>query len=125
MKNIKLKKLFDKVSKDDKKWKELDDGTKQLVRAYNFSKTNENNIVDDVIINEVIWDNEKADFVKALVKYDVKELVFASTWSSAIELIVYLVDAGWEVEGTIVYKIEKGLFGNQDREYKGLKMVRR
>ena len=125
MKNIKLKKLFDEVKSNDEKWEELNKGTKQLVRAYNFTTVNEDNIVDEIIIDDIIWDNERADFVKALVKYDVKELIFASTWSSAIELLTYLIDAGWKVEGTVIYKIEKGLFGNKDKEYKGLKLIRK
>jgi hypothetical protein len=123
--NKKLERIFDKVKDNDEEWNKLNDGEKKLVRFWNFSRQDEKSLTGEIIIDDILWDYELEDFVKALNKYEVNSLVFASTWSSAIVVLMYLLDNGWETKGTIVYKIEKGLFGNKDKEVKGIKLIRK
>lgn len=121
----KLEKLFYKVEKNDEEWDKLNEGEKKLVRFWNFSRGEDRNITNNIILDEIVWDTEMEEFVKALNDYEVDRLIFASTWSSAIELLMYLLDNGWETKGTIVYRIEKGLFGEKDKEVKGIKLIRK
>lgn len=119
MKNEKLEKLI-KEYESEEKFKQLDNGMKNLLHTYYCSK-NANNIAGMLIINDIIWDNELESFVKGLKENDVKELVFASTWSSAIQVLMYLIENGYQVAGTIEYYKDEFLGKTEIR--KGIKLV--
>lgn len=121
----KLEKLFYKVEKNDEEWKKLNEGEKKLVRFWNFSRGEDRNITNNIILDEIVWDTEMEDFIKALDDYEVDRLIFASSWSGAIELLMCLLDNGWETKGTIVYRKEKIIGKNEYREVKGIKLIRK
>lgn len=121
----KLEKLFYKVEKNDEEWNKLNEGEKKLVRFWNFSRGEDRNITNNIIVDDIVWDKEMEDFVKALNDYEVDRMIFASTWSSAIELLMYLLDNGWTTAGTIVYRKEKIIGKDEYREIKGIKLIRK
>lgn len=121
----KLEKLFYKVEKNDEEWNKLNEGEKKLVRFWNFSRGEDRNITNNIIVDDIVWDKEMKDFVKALNDYEVDRMIFASTWSSAIELLMYLLDNGWTTAGTIVYRKEKIIGKDEYREIKGIKLIRK
>lgn len=120
MKNEKLEKMLIENGEGEN-YKALEDGMKRLLRFYYLSK-DEKNLSKMLVVDDIIWDNELEGFVKALKEYDVKELVFASTWSSAINVMMYLLDNGYTTDGTIVYEEGKAIFGDK-YEKKGIKLV--
>lgn len=119
MKNEKLEKMLIENGEGEK-YKALEDGMKRLLRFYYLSK-DEKNLSKMLIVNDIIWDNELEDFTKALKEYNVKELVFSSTWSSAIEAMMYLLDNGYTTDGTIVYE-KNNWFGKEEIK-KGIKLI--
>lgn len=120
MKNERLEKMLIENGEGEN-WKALEDGMKRLLRFYYLSK-DEKNIAKMLIVDDIIWDNELEGFAKALKEYGVKELVFASTWSSAINVLMYLLDNGYTTDGTIEYEEGKEIFGSKYIK-KGIKLV--
>lgn len=125
MNNKIIEKIFNKVKDNDVEWNKLNEGEKQLIRFWNFSRGEDRNITNNIILDDIVWDKEMEDFVKALNDYEVDRLIFASTWSSAIELLMYLLDNGWETKGTIVYRKEKIIGEDGYREIKGIKLIKK
>ena len=119
MKNEKLEKDLIKYEKKEE-YQKLNRGTQNVLRFYYNSK-DKRNISGILIVDDIVWDNDFKDFVSALKSYDVNELVFGSTWSSAIELEMYLIENGYEVVGTTKY-YEDDCFGRKEIK-KGIKMV--
>lgn len=119
MKNEKLDKMLIEYE-DSEKFQQLRGGIQKLLRFYYNSK-DEKNLSKMLIVDDTVWDYEMGSFVDGLKMNDVKELVFCSTWSSSIILLMYLIENGYEVDGTIVYKKDRW-FG-EDEIKKGIKLV--
>ena len=119
MKNKMLDKMLIEYE-EPKKFQQLRGGIQKLLRFYYNSK-DEKNLSKMLIVDDIVWDTEMESFVYGLKEYGVKELVFHSTWSSSIELLMYLVDNGYQVKGTIAYKEDKWFCEKQIK--KGLKLV--
>lgn len=125
MNNSIIEKIFEEVKDNQEKWNELNEGQKKVIRFWNFSRGEDRNITNNIIVDDIVWDKEQEDFIKALDEYEVDRLIFASTWSSAIELLMYLLDNGWTTAGTIVYRKEKIIGKDEYREIKGIKLIRK
>lgn len=101
MYNEKLEKAVKKYE-DKEKWKTLKDGEKDVLNFY-YKSRGEDNLAKKIIVDDIVWDYDYEDFIKALNKYDVKELIFSSTWSNAINLLMVLMENGFTPAGTEVY----------------------
>lgn len=119
MKNEKLEKMLIENGEGEG-WKALDDGMKKVLNFYYRSK-DEKNVSKMFIVDDIIWEKELEGFVKGLKDNGVNELVFASTWSSAIEVMMYFLENGYVVDSTVIYRDEV-LFGQREIR-KGIKMV--
>ena len=89
--NVELEK-----SKNKEYWNKLNGGQKDALILAN----------NNYVLKEVIWDYNFEDFYKALKEYGIKEFIFASTWSSALELEIFLIEKGCEIAGTKVIRKE-------------------
>lgn len=120
MKNKKLDELLE-ICINEEECKKLNKGTNELLRFYYYSKelNDENNKVGALIVDDIVW--EVDEFIEALLKNDVKELVFASTWSSAIKLEMSLMENGYMPTEVVVYS-ERMCFGKKEIK-KGIKMI--
>lgn len=105
---MKTIKDLEKFIKNDDVFKKLNDGEKKLVRFYNWTKNKTNQIIDTdiIVIDDIVWESEYKEFGEALKKYNVNKIIFASTWSSAINLLMYLLKIGYKVETPIIYNKE-------------------
>lgn len=121
MRNEKLEKLLLEKGEGEN-WKALDDGMKRLLRTYYLSK-DEKNISNMLIVDDIIWDKELKGFVEGLKENDVNEFVFSSTWSGAIDALMYFIENGYQVDGTVIYS-EQEWFGKKEIK-KGIKLVLR
>lgn len=112
MKNIKLE--LEK-SKNQEYWDKLNDGEKYVLRLAD----------NNYVLTDVIWDYDYENFYKALKEYGVKEIIFASTWSSALKLEIFLIEKGCEIAGTKVARKEfRGYdFETKKEIYKDIKGI--
>ena len=106
-------------------FKKLNRGEQTLVQFIYWSKDKTNQLIDNdiVVIDDIVWEDDFEDFKKALKKFDVNKIIFNSTWSSSIGLLMFLMDNGFEVESTIVYSKEK-TWSDRIEIKKGIKLVR-
>lgn len=122
MYNERLEKMLEEY-KEAEKFQKLDGGTKDLLSSYYKSK-DINNISNTLVIEDIVWDYDLEDFAKALNEYNINELIVSSSWSSsAIQVIMYLVENGYEVAGTKIYN-DKKLFGDRIIR-KGLLLIKK
>ena len=121
-----LKKLYEEVRANEEKFKTLSVGEKILVRLYGevANKNRFNERITDLLVvgRDVIWDNEYDSFLYALNRFKINEFVFASTWSSSIEFLSYLIENGYRVDKTIVYEMSE--FNSNVTKSKGIKLVK-
>lgn len=99
----------------------LNDGEKTLLRCYYQSK-GEDNLSKALVINDIVWERTLEEFVKALEKYEVKEIVFASSWSSSIDTLMFLMENGYKVIKPVTYKEEEWL--NKKHIERGILLTR-
>lgn len=108
--NVELKK-----SKNQEYWDKLNEGQKDaLMLAHN-----------NYVLEGVLWDYNFEDFYKALKEYGIKEFIFASTWSSALKLEIFLIEKGCKIVGTKVIEKEfRGYdFESKKEIYKDIKGI--
>ena len=121
-----LKKLYEEVRANEEKFKTLNVGEKILVRLYGevANKNRFNERITDLLVvgRDVIWDNEYDSFLYALNRFKINEFVFASTWSSSIEFLAYLIENGYKVDKTIIYEMSE--FNSNVTKSKGIKLVK-
>lgn len=121
-----LKKLYEEVRANEEKFKTLSIGEKILVRLYGevANKNRFNERITDLLVvgRDVIWDNEYDSFLYALNRFKINEFVFASTWSSSIEFLAYLIENGYKVDKTIIYEMSE--FNSNVTKSKGIKLVK-
>lgn len=121
-----LKKLYEEIRVNEEKFKTLSGGEKILVRLYGevVNKNRFNERITDLLVvgRDVIWDNEYDSFLYALNRFKINEFIFASTWSSSIEFLAYLIENGYRVDKTIVYEMSE--FNSNVTKSKGIKLVK-
>lgn len=121
-----LKKLYEEIRVNEEKFKTLSVGEKILVRLYGevAQKNRFNERITDLLVvgRDVIWDNEYDSFLYALNRFKINEFVFASTWSSSIEFLAYLIENGYRVDKTIIYEMSE--FNSNVTKSKGIKLVK-
>lgn len=121
-----LKKLYEEIKVNEEKFKILSVGEKILVRLYGevTQKNRFNERTTDLLVigRDVIWDNEYDSFLYALNRFKITEFVFASTWSSSIEFLAYLIENGYRVDKTIIYEMSE--FNSNVTKSKGIKLVK-
>lgn len=121
-----LKKLYEEIRENEEKFKKLSVGEKILVRLYGevAQKNRFNERITDLLVigRDVIWDYEYDSFLYALNHFKINEFVFASTWSSSIEFLAYLIENGYRVDKTIVYEMSE--FNSNVTKSKGIKLVK-
>lgn len=92
MKNIKVE--LEKAKKQEY-WDKLNEGQKDALMLAN----------NNYVFTGVLWSCNE-DFYKALKEYGIKEFIFASTWSSAFKLEIFLIEKGCEIAGVKVIREE-------------------
>lgn len=118
--NNELEKLLVEYE-DVSKFKELSGGMKSLLHLY-YQAKDKSNLTNGLIIDDIVWDDYMEDFVNGLKKYKVKEIIFASTWSSAIVLLMTLIDNGYVVKDTVIYN-ESEWLGRKSIK-KGIRLIK-
>ena len=113
----------------EEEWKKMNKGEKNIFSQYRqnrYAKQSMNEYccysieTDKLYITEVIWDSEFEEVYNFLKKAGVKQIIFASSWSGALEVLNFLIDKGCKVVGNETYKIEYNWDNTQKTEKKGL-----
>ena len=123
MYNEKLEKALKKYE-DVEKFKKLKDGEKDILQLY-YKSREKSNLSKKLVIDEIVWDYDFEDFINALKKYEVNELVFSSTWSSSVNLLMALVENGYEVVGTEIYYKDIIWYNKKEDIRKGLTLIKK
>lgn len=126
-----LERLYEEmiINKNEEEWKTLNEGEKNIFSQYRnnrYQRQSQKEYSDYTIeteklyITDVIWENELEEAYEFLKRNEIKEIIFASSWSSAMEVLNYLIDKGCKVIGNEVYKIDYNWDGEIRKENKGL-----
>lgn len=55
--------------------------------------------VDRFVLLEIVWGSEMEDFLKALDKLEVKEMIVTLSSSGLMDTLAMLVEGGWNIDG--------------------------
>lgn len=126
-----LERLYEEIiiNKNEEEWKSMNKGEKNIFSQYRNNKYEKQSMneyssysieTDKLYITDVVWENEFEEVYNFLKEINVKQILFASGWSSALEVVNFLIDKGCKVVGNEIYKIEYNWDGNKKNEKKGL-----
>lgn len=119
-KNLTIEKIW-KQWRLDAVGTELTSGENSLMHMYQRAKREGFEVMR---LKEIVWDKDRASFLKALNDWNVKEFDFISGWSSAVELLSFLVANGYAVKGAIDY-VDYVDFHGVSIMKSGLRLVRK
>ena len=107
-------------------FKKLNEAEKTLVQLIYRTPEKINQLIDTdiLVIDQIVWDSDYNDFIKALKHFDINKVIFACNWSSSLGLLMTLLENDFIIDNTIIYYKEKTFSGRIETK-KGIKLIRK
>ena len=95
-------------------WKSKSDGEKSLINDYIHSRTDKRMLTEYLVIEDIVWEKELEDYLKALKKYKINKFVYADTSTACFRTLLFFLNNGAKIT-TIEFKEEISVFGDKSK----------
>ncbi len=99
-------------------WRKKSDGEKALINDYIHSRTDKRMLTEYLVIEDIVWEKELEDYLKALKKYKINKFVYADTSTACFRTLLFFIHNGAKIT-PIEYKTE-WRFGEEDAKLEGM-----